>query len=142
LQAQSEENGGEDLSAAVATRVEEDPFTVTLRSELRTLLTQAIDELDDKERKVLALYYLEEMTMKEVGAILDIGESRVSQIHTAALIRLRARLATSGKSAKDADKEKKLLPQHTVAAELSTKPQRELAHAARSKSDVVRRSSG
>jgi RNA polymerase sigma factor FliA len=92
LQAQSEESGGEENNSAIATRPEEDPFQLTLRTELRTLLTQAIDELDEKERQVLGLYYLEEMTMKEVGVILDIGESRVSQIHTAALIRLRSRL--------------------------------------------------
>jgi RNA polymerase sigma factor for flagellar operon FliA len=65
---------------------------MTLRSEMRTLLTEAIDELDKNERQVLSLYYLEELTMKEVGLIMNVGESRVSQIHTAALIRLRARL--------------------------------------------------
>lgn len=92
LQAQSEESGGEDTAAAVAIRPEEDPFQITLRAEMRTLLTQAIDELDEKERQVLGLYYLEELTMKEVGVLLGIGESRVSQIHTAALIRLRSRL--------------------------------------------------
>jgi RNA polymerase sigma factor for flagellar operon FliA len=43
---------------------------------------------------VLALYYSEELTMKEVGAVLGIGESRVSQIHSAVVIRLRARLQT------------------------------------------------
>jgi RNA polymerase sigma factor for flagellar operon FliA len=92
LQAHSEESGGEETTAAVAGRAEEDPFQTTLRTEMRTLLTQAIEELDEKERQVLGLYYLEELTMKEVGVILNIGESRVSQIHTAALIRLRCRL--------------------------------------------------
>jgi RNA polymerase sigma factor for flagellar operon FliA len=92
LQAQSEESGGDEVTAAVASRPEEDPFQLTLRAEMHTLLTQAIEELDDKERQVLGLYYLEELTMKEVGVLLDIGESRVSQIHTAALIRLRSRL--------------------------------------------------
>src|SRR5271163_2028673 len=92
LQAQSEESGGDDMVAAVASRTEEDPFQLTLRTEMRTLLTQAVEELEEKERQVLGLYYLEELTMKEVGAILHIGESRVSQIHTAALIRLRSRL--------------------------------------------------
>jgi RNA polymerase sigma factor for flagellar operon FliA len=92
LQAQSEESGGEDTAAAVASRPEEDPFQITLRAEMRTMLTQAIDELDEKERQVLGLYYLEELTMKEVGVLLGIGESRVSQIHTSALIRLRSRL--------------------------------------------------
>ena len=82
----------DDTKTAVATRPEDDPFHITMRAELRALLTQAINELDEKERQVLGLYYLEELTMKEVGLILDIGESRVSQIHTAALLRLRSRL--------------------------------------------------
>jgi RNA polymerase sigma factor for flagellar operon FliA len=87
------DDGLEDIHVqAAATRPEEDPFQQTLRSELRTLLAQAIDELSEKEHHVLALYYLEELTMKEVGAILGIVESRVSQIHTAALIALRSRL--------------------------------------------------
>jgi len=56
------------------------------------MLTQAVGELDDKEKQVLSLYYFEELTMKEVGAVLGIGESRVSQIHSLALVRLRTRL--------------------------------------------------
>lgn len=92
LQGQSDDSGGEEQMFGIAVRPEDDPFGVTLRSEMRTLLSQAIDELDEKERQVLALYYLEELTMKEVGVIMNIGESRVSQIHTAALIGLRARL--------------------------------------------------
>jgi RNA polymerase sigma factor for flagellar operon FliA len=75
-----------------ATRPEEDPFHLTLRTEMHAILAQAIEKLDEKERRVLGLYYLEELTMKKVGALLDIGESRVSQIHTAALIHLRSRL--------------------------------------------------
>jgi RNA polymerase sigma factor for flagellar operon FliA len=92
LQGQFDEISSEDSSAGVAVRPEEDPFNMTLRSEMRTLLTEAIDELDRNERQVLALYYLEELTMKKVGLIMNVGESRVSQIHTVALIRLRARL--------------------------------------------------
>src|SRR5882762_6929852 len=95
LQAQFEANGGDELTSVVATRAEENPFELTLRSQIRVLLATAIDELDEKERQVLGLYYLEEMTMKEVGAILGIGESSVSQVHTAALIRLRCRLQVS-----------------------------------------------
>lgn len=93
LHGQSDDNSGEDQLAGVAVRPEDDPFSVTLRAEMRALLSEAIDELEEKEQQVLALYYLEELTMKEVGAIMNIGESRVSQIHTAALIRLRARLS-------------------------------------------------
>jgi RNA polymerase sigma factor FliA len=95
LHFQADDGGSDDQMSGVAFRPEEDPFNVTLRSEMRTLLSQAIDELDEKERQVLALYYLEELTMKEVGIIMNIGESRVSQIHTAALIRLRVRLKQS-----------------------------------------------
>jgi RNA polymerase sigma factor for flagellar operon FliA len=51
-----------------------------------------VGELPEREREVLALYHYEELTMKEVGAVLGIGESRVSQIHTTALLRLRVRL--------------------------------------------------
>lgn len=79
-------------AAVATTRPDEDPFHVTFRSEMRAILAEAIHELDEKERQVLGLYYIEEMTMKEVGLILDVGESRVSQIHTTALIRLRSRL--------------------------------------------------
>jgi len=54
---------------------------------------KAIGELPEKERQVLALYYFEELTMKEVGMVLGVGESRVSQIHSMAVVRLRARMA-------------------------------------------------
>jgi RNA polymerase sigma factor for flagellar operon FliA len=57
---------------------------------MMSLLERAIGELPVREREVLSLYHFEELTMKEVGAVLGIGESRVSQIHTAALLRLRA----------------------------------------------------
>jgi RNA polymerase sigma factor for flagellar operon FliA len=59
---------------------------------MKGLLSTAIDELSEKERQVLALYYFEELTMKEVGMALGIGESRVSQIHSLAVVRLRVRL--------------------------------------------------
>jgi len=92
LHARSFRGVSDEQFSGVAVRPEEDPFGVTLRAEMHTLLSQAIDELERKERQVLALYYLEELTMKKVGLIMNIGESRVSQICTAALIDLRARL--------------------------------------------------
>jgi len=49
--------------------------------------------LPERERQVLALYYYEELTMKEAGIILGLGESRVSQIHSMAVVRLRARMS-------------------------------------------------
>lgn len=72
--------------------VEDDSYHVCLRSEMLDLLERAIEELPERERRVLALYHFEELTMKEVGSVIGIGESRVSQIHTEALLRLRARL--------------------------------------------------
>ncbi len=71
---------------------EKDPFFLCLRGEMKSLVASALEDLDEKERQVVTLYYLEELTMKEVGAVLGVGESRVSQIHSAALVRLRARL--------------------------------------------------
>jgi RNA polymerase sigma factor for flagellar operon FliA len=82
----------EDLTDYVPSKPEETPFFQCLRSEMKHLLAEAISELPKKEQRVLALYYYEELTMKEVGAALGIGESRVSQIHSLAMVRLRARL--------------------------------------------------
>jgi RNA polymerase sigma factor for flagellar operon FliA len=70
--------------------LEQEPYTRCLEGELRELLSRAVGELSPRERQVLALYYFEELTMKEVGAVLGVGEARVSQIHSAALVRLRA----------------------------------------------------
>ncbi|MFI5072620.1 MAG: sigma-70 family RNA polymerase sigma factor, partial [Terriglobales bacterium] len=70
----------------------ETPLILCLRSEMKQLLTNAIEELPKKEQQVLVLYYYKELTMKEVGAVLGVGESRVSQIHSVAVVRLRARM--------------------------------------------------
>src|SRR5271165_1559950 len=83
----------EDLCDYLPGAPEDTPFFACLRSETRHLLEKAIAELPEKERKVLGLYYYEELTMKEVGAVLGIGESRVSQIHSLAMVRLRSRLS-------------------------------------------------
>jgi len=56
------------------------------------IVADTIDQLPEKERLVISLYYYEEMTMKDIGEILSITESRVSQIHTKAILRLRGRL--------------------------------------------------
>ena len=87
-----EDGREEDLCDYIPNPPEETPFYVCLRTEMKQLLAQVIGELPEKERQVLALYYYEELTMKEVGAVLGIGESRVSQIHSMAVVRLRARL--------------------------------------------------
>ena len=55
-------------------------------------MVKAIEQLPEKERLVISLYYYERLTMREVGEILKVSESRVSQIHTRAIMRLRGRL--------------------------------------------------
>ena len=69
-----------------------DPYIRFETAEITSLLAEAIDSLPEKERLVLSLYYYEEFTMKEIGALLGVNESRVSQLHTKATLRLRSKL--------------------------------------------------
>jgi RNA polymerase sigma factor for flagellar operon FliA len=69
-----------------------DPEELLQRREIERLLARAIERLSGRERLVIALYYHEELTMKEVGRILGVNESRVSQIHSKAVGKLRLRL--------------------------------------------------
>jgi RNA polymerase sigma factor for flagellar operon FliA len=71
---------------------EEDPLFLCLAAESRQRLIDAIEELPEKERLVLTLYYYEELTMREIGLTLGVVESRVSQIHSGAVRRLRSTL--------------------------------------------------
>lgn len=73
---------------------EEDPFFLCLQSESKQRIIDAIEELPEKERLVLTLYYYEELTMREIGSTLGVVESRVSQIHSGAVRRLRSVLGT------------------------------------------------
>lgn len=82
----------EDLCEYLPNAPEDTPYFLCLQTEMKELLTRVVAELPEKERQVLSLYYYEELTMKEVGSVMGVGESRVSQIHTMAVIRLRARL--------------------------------------------------
>lgn len=92
---QTESKDSESDEDAVGLRpsgADKGPFGQCLHEEMMLLVAGALEDLDEKEKQVVTLYYLEELTMKEVGAVLGVGESRVSQIHSAALIRLHARL--------------------------------------------------
>jgi RNA polymerase sigma factor for flagellar operon FliA len=62
------------------------------REQMRDIVADAIMNIPDKERTVVALYYYEDMTLKEIGRTLGVSESRISQIHTKAMLRLRGRL--------------------------------------------------
>lgn len=86
----------EDESVRVLDLVEnpdsEDPEQQVEMEELRRALAKAIDALPERDRLVITLYYYEGLTLKEIGEILEISESSVSQIHTKAVLRLRGRL--------------------------------------------------
>jgi len=92
LHTERSEDSGEEELAYIPNRPEDDPLFRCLRGELRDRLTAAIDQLPERERLVITLYYYEEMTMKEIGLVLGVVESRVSQIHSSAVLHLRAKL--------------------------------------------------
>ena len=69
-----------------------DALTALSQSEVRDVLATAIDDLNEKERLVVTLYYHEELTMKEIGQVLGYTESRISQLHTKSLLRLKTKL--------------------------------------------------
>jgi RNA polymerase sigma factor for flagellar operon FliA len=92
LHVERNEGSGEEELAYVPGRPEEDPLFCCLRKELEDRLAEAIQNLPDRERLVMSLYYYEEMTMREIGLALGVVESRVSQVHASAVAHLRAAL--------------------------------------------------
>ena len=70
----------------------ESPEQVIDRQELKRTLTEAIEALNDNEQKVIAFYYFEELTLKEISKVLGVSESRVSQLHTKALKKMREKI--------------------------------------------------
>jgi len=74
-----------------------DPLQGLLHRERLSVVTHAVSQLSEREQLLLTLYYRDELTMKEVGALLGLTESRVSQIHTQALRRLRFQLDTAAR---------------------------------------------
>src|SRR5205085_6606170 len=69
-----------------------DPVAEAQTGELKDRLADAIESLPERERLVIALYYYESLTLREIGEILGVTESRVSQLHTKAVLRLRSKL--------------------------------------------------
>ena len=68
------------------------PDAIAEKDEMRRVIVEAINDLPEKEKKVLVLYYYEDLTLKEIGKVLDVTESRISQLHTKAISRLRGKL--------------------------------------------------
>jgi RNA polymerase sigma factor for flagellar operon FliA len=88
-----DEEGEKDIREidVIKDRKSEDPTIEAQKRDLRDLLTKGLTRA---ERLIVVLYYYEEMTMKEIGATLDLSESRVSQMHSSILLRLKAQLNT------------------------------------------------
>ena len=111
LHVEHNENSGEEELAYVPGRPEEDPLFRCLRGELEERLTDAIQNLPDRERLVMTLYYYEEMTMREIGLALGVVESRISQVHASAVVHLRAALRDLAAGSRPASPELRPGPQ-------------------------------
>lgn len=96
LPVESNADGQEtDLEQNIAGPPDEDPLTLCMAGESRERLEKAIAKLPEREQQVLMLYYQQELTMREVGELMGIGESRVPQIHTLAVKHLRETVGSS-----------------------------------------------
>jgi RNA polymerase sigma factor for flagellar operon FliA len=100
LHMERSEDSGEDELAYIPNGPEDDPLYRCLKGEMQIRVVDAIDQLPERERLVMTLYYYEEMTMREIGVTLGVVESRVSQIHAAAVLHLRSLLGAFRKDGK------------------------------------------
>ena len=87
-----ERDEGQNAIGSIKDDTAEDPVAIFESAEIKDILAGAIDRLPERERTVIALYYYEGLTLKEIGQVLGVTESRVSQLHTKAVLRLRAKL--------------------------------------------------
>ena len=87
-----EETGPEPVMDATHNSHFAQPEDVVAETELKDMLLSALELLTEKERKVIELYYYEDLTLKEISRILEVSESRVSQLHTKALLKMRKRM--------------------------------------------------
>ncbi|MFP3088721.1 RNA polymerase sigma factor WhiG [Treponema sp. TIM-1] len=87
-----DENDKVSIGDSIESPSSMNPDVIVEKEEIRRVIVEAIQELPDKEKKILVLYYYEELTLKEIGQVLEVTESRVSQLHTKAILRLRAKL--------------------------------------------------
>lgn len=81
-----------DLIESAPAKPEENPFAQCLRSEMKQHLAQAMSNLSTREKRILSLYYFKQLTINEIASMLDVNSSRVSQIHSASLMKMRAQL--------------------------------------------------
>jgi RNA polymerase sigma factor FliA len=89
-----DENDRMSIGDSIESPHSRNPDSIVEKQEIKRVIIEAINELPDKEKKVLVLYYYEDLTLKEIGAVLGVTESRISQLHTKAIMRLRGRLTS------------------------------------------------
>ncbi len=87
-----EDNDKVSIADSIESPISLNPDTIVEKGVIKRVIIEAINELPEKEKKVLVLYYYEDLTLKEIGRVLEVTESRVSQLHTKAIMRLRAKL--------------------------------------------------
>ena len=87
-----DENDKVSIGDSIESPVSLNPDVIVEKDEIRRVIVEHINELPDKEKKILVLYYYEDLTLKEIGQVLEVTESRVSQLHTKAISRLRSKL--------------------------------------------------
>ncbi len=84
--------GGTSIAETLPDETAEEPQALLDSVESRRLLAQAISQLTDRDRVVVSLYYFENLTLAEIGRVLGVTESRVCQLHTRAVLRLRSKM--------------------------------------------------
>lgn len=91
------DSSGTPLNLLVDTEAQE-AYQAVEKQEQKQILAVAVEKLPDKEKLVVALYYQDELTLKEIAAVLKLSESRISQLHSQAILRLRGRLSRQKKN--------------------------------------------
>lgn len=86
------ETGGEASTVQSSQRRFDGPEDVIEKRELKEALGQALELLTEKEKKVILLYYYEDLTLKEISNVLEVSESRISQLHTRALQKMKSKM--------------------------------------------------
>jgi RNA polymerase sigma factor for flagellar operon FliA len=92
-----EDNDKVSIADSIESPQSLNPDVIVEKDEIKRVIAESIKELPEKEKKVLVLYYYEDLTLKEIGQVLEVTESRVSQLHTKAIMRLRTKLTNMKK---------------------------------------------
>ena len=83
---------GMDILECIKDPEGKDPMTIVKFNEIKRIIAEAVETLPDKEKLIISLYYYDELTLKEIGKVLEITESRVCQLHSQTMHRLKGKL--------------------------------------------------